>query len=226
MYLEGKLSNIVYDYIDDYITGLLPESEGLLREMEDYAAVNHVPIIRSETAKFLSFVIRCKKAKSILEIGTAIGYSAIYMHSAAGGCRITTIERDPDMIAAARENITRAGLEGDIEVIPGEADEALPSLSDSFDLIFLDGAKGQYLKIFPDCDRMLKRGGIIFADNVLFRGMVANRALLIRRKITIVKRMKKYLEFMFANKNYDTSLLPLGDGVAVSLKLEDKYEKD
>lgn len=213
------MSNIVYDYIEDYIRGMLPESHGLIKEMEEYAAENHVPIIQPEVARFLSFLIRGRVVKSILEIGTAIGYSAIVMHSAAAGCRIVTIEREPDMIVEARKNISSAGLEGDIEIMEGEAGDILKEMEGSFDLVLLDAAKGQYLQFFPDCDRMLKRNGIIFADNVLFRGMVANNELLIRRKITIVKRMRKYLKFMCGNPDYDTSVLPLGDGVAVSLKL-------
>lgn len=213
------MSNIVYDYIEDYIRGLLPESLGLIREMEKYAAENHVPIIQPEVARFLSFLIKGRNVKSILEIGTAIGYSAMVMHSAAGGCRIVTIERDPDMIDRAKENISAAGLEKDIEIVEGEAGEILKKMEGSFDLVLLDAAKGQYMEFFPDCHRMLKKNGIIFADNVLFRGMVATNELLIRRKITIVKRMRKYLKFMSSNPDYDTSVLPLGDGVAVSLKL-------
>lgn len=213
------MSNIVYDYIEDYIRGMLPESAGLINEMEKYAAENHVPIIQPEVARFLSFLIKGRDVKNILEVGTAIGYSAMVMHSAARGCRIVTIERDPDMIAQAKKNISSAGLEGDIEIIEGEAGEVLKKMEGSFDLVLLDAAKGQYLQFFPDCHRMLKYNGIIFADNVLFRGMVANNELLIRRKITIVKRMRKYLKYMSSNPDYDTSVLPLGDGVAVSLKL-------
>lgn len=222
IYTGGLMSNIVHDYIEDYIRSLLPESPGLLKEMEEYAAANHVPIIQSEVSRFLSFLIKGREIKNILEIGTAIGYSAIVMHTAAGGCSITTIERDQDMIEKAQENISKAGLSDDIKIVDGEAAEILKNMEGSFDLILLDAAKGQYLQFFPDCHRMLKNNGIIFADNVLFRGMVATNELLIRRKITIVKRMRKYLKFMSENPDYDTSILPLGDGVAVSLKLGGK----
>lgn len=217
--LEVKLSNIVYDYIEDYLRSIIPKSEGLMEDMEVFARENNVPIVQPEVAKFLSFIIKSNNAKNILEIGTAIGYSAILMHSAAGSCRIVTIERNPDMYEKAEENIKMAKMDSDIKILKGEADEILEKLDESFDLIFLDAAKGQYLQFFPECDRLLKKGGIIFADNVLFRGMVTNRKLLIRRKITIVKRLKKYIDFMMKNKNYETSVLPLGDGVSVSVKI-------
>lgn len=213
------MSNIVYDYIEDYIRGLIPQDDELLKNMEEYAKENHVPIIHPEVARFLSFIIKSKGVKSILEVGTAIGYSAITMHRASGGSSIVTIERDEKMIDEAIKNIKSAGIEDDIKILKGEASSILSSLDEKFDLIFLDGAKGQYLQIFPDCHRMLNKGGIIFADNVLFRGMVASNELLIRRKITIVKRMRKYLKFISENKDYDTSILPLGDGVSVSLKI-------
>jgi len=212
------LSKIVYDYIEKYVRSLLNERGDCLRRMEKYAEENHIPIIQPEVANFLSFIIQTKGVKNILEVGTAIGYSAMVMKNAAADCRIVTIDRDPGMVEKARENIKSEGLEKDIKVVCGDAVEVLSSMEDNFDLIFLDGAKGQYLEFFPHCHRMLKNGGLIFADNVLFRGMVANNELLIRRKITIVKRMRKYLEFMSKNSDYVTTVLPLGDGVAVSLK--------
>lgn len=213
------MSKIVYDYIEDYIRGLLPENHGLLREMEAYAEENHIPIIQPEVARFLSFIIKSGNVKSILEVGTAIGYSALVMHTAAGGCRIVTIERDTEMIDKASLNIEKAGISSDVTILRGEADEILAGMEDRFDLVFLDAAKGQYMEFFPHCHRMLNLKGIIFADNVLFRGMVATNELLIRRKITIVKRMRKYLKYISENENYDTSILPLGDGVAVSMKI-------
>jgi predicted O-methyltransferase YrrM len=217
--LEVKLSKIVYDYIEDYIRELIPKNDTLLIELEEYAELNHVPIIQPEVAKFLSFLIRLKGVRNILEIGTAIGYSAMVMHKAAGSCRIISIERNEEMVRLAEQNIEKAALSGDISIATGEAEEILSNMDDKFDLILLDAAKGQYLEFFPHCHRMLNQGGILFADNVLFRGMVATNELLIRRKITIVKRMRKYLKFMSENQSYDTSILPLGDGVAVSFKI-------
>lgn len=212
------MSDIVHDYIEDYIRSLLPENEGILKEMEDYAQEFHVPIIHPEVAKFMSFIIKSCGIKNVLEVGTAIGYSASVMVH-AGALKVLTIERDSEMAEIAKRNISKQGFESAVTVMEGEADEILKSMDDSFDMIFLDAAKGQYLEFFPECHRMLRKGGILFADNVLFRGMVSTNKLLIRRKITIVKRLRKFLKFMSDNNDYDTSILPLGDGVLVSVKL-------
>lgn len=212
------MSDIVHDYIEDYIRSLLPENEGILKEMEDYAQEFHVPIIHPEVAKFMSFIIKSCGIKNVLEVGTAIGYSASVMVH-AGALKVLTIERDSEMAEIAKRNISKQGFESSVTVMEGEADEILKSMDDSFDMIFLDAAKGQYLEFFPECHRMLRKGGILFADNVLFRGMVSTNKLLIRRKITIVKRLRKFLKFMSDNNDYDTSILPLGDGVLVSVKL-------
>ena len=217
--MEVALSNIVHDYIEDYIRSMITQNDNALKAMELFAQENHIPIIQPEVAKFLSFMLKTKRVTSILEVGTAIGYSAIVMYNCARPCRIVTIERDDEMIKKATENIKNAGLDNNIEIIKGDAQEVLSNMNEKFDFIFLDGAKGQYLELFQHCNRMLNINGIIFADNVLFRGMVATNELLIRRKITIVKRMRKYLKFMTENENYETSILPLGDGVAVSIKI-------
>jgi caffeoyl-CoA O-methyltransferase len=218
------MSKIVYDYVEDYIRNMIPQNDELLKSMEDYALENNVPIVQREVAKLLSLIIKMKDSKNILEIGTAIGYSAIMMNKASNNAKIVTIERNKDMIEKAEENIKSAGLENSIQVIEGDALEVLPKIDDKFDLIFIDAAKGQYKEFFSYCDRCLKLGGIIFADNVLFRGMIANNDLVVRRKITIVKRMRNYLEFISKNKNYETSILSIGDGVAISLKTGDEYE--
>lgn len=212
------MSKIVYDYIESYLRGLITQNDSLLKDIEDFAKENNVPIIQPEVAKLLSLIIKVKGVKSILEVGTAIGYSALVMHKACGNCKIVTIERNEEMIERAKINIEKAGCQSHITILKGEAEDILPGIDEKFDLIFLDAAKGQYLEFFSVCDRLLNNNGIIFADNVLFRGMVATNELLIRRKITIVKRMRKYLSFMSDNENYDTSILPIGDGVAISYK--------
>jgi caffeoyl-CoA O-methyltransferase len=205
--------------MEDYIRSLIPQDDTLLKEMESYAAENHVPIMQPEVVKFLTFLIKTKGIKRILEIGTAIGYSAIVMHKAAGTSKIVTIERNSVMSDRASKYIEIAGYSGDIDIIKGEAEDILKNLNEKFDLILLDAAKGQYLEFFSDCHRLLDMGGIIFADNVLFRGMVASDMLVIRRKITIVKRLRRYLEFISSNKDYETTIIPLGDGVSVSCRI-------
>lgn len=192
--------------------------------MRKYAEENNVPIVHKEVAQFLRVVINSNNVKKILEVGTAIGYSAILMAQAAGdNCRIVTIERDDNMYNLALENIKRAGLEDKIEVIKGDALEVLKDINESFDMIFIDGAKGHYSDMLNNVKRLLKLNGIVFADNVLFRGMVCSDELLIRRKITIVKRMRKYLKEISNSNIFETVVLPVGDGVALSTKVKEEF---
>jgi predicted O-methyltransferase YrrM len=213
------MSGITYDYMEQYIRGLIPDSVGILKDLEDYALQNSVPIIQKETGKFLELLINIKKPAKILELGTAIGYSAILMHlSSKNSNKITTIERNDDMVALARENISQFGFSNNIDVIQGDCLEVLENLQDKFDFIFMDAGKGHYNHLLPHCLRLLNRDGIIVADNVLFKGMVASRDLLKRRKITIVKRMKTYLDMVSNNDELVTSVIPMGDGIAVTTR--------
>ncbi|SEF81375.1 Predicted O-methyltransferase YrrM [Caloramator fervidus] len=212
------MSAIVYDYIEEYIRNLIPESKGILKELEEYAKNNKVPIIHKEVGQLLRILIRLHGIKNILEVGTAIGYSSILMADAAGDCKIVTIERDEDMVNKAVDNIRKANMEDKIQVLKGDALEVLKSLEGSFDLIFLDAAKGHYIHFLPECLRLLKKGGLLISDNVLFRGMIATNDLVKRRKITIVKRLRKYLSDISNNPVLETVVLPLGDGVAITLK--------
>lgn len=219
------MSNIAHDYIEDYVRGLLTERKDCISEMETYAAENNVPIIHPEVAQLLRILISTKNIKSILEVGTAIGYSASVMAETAGkDCSIVTIERDENMVKLAEENIKKAGFEDNISIKMGDACETLKAMEGSFDLIFLDAGKGHYDHFLPDCLRMLKINGLIVSDNVLFRGMVASNELLIRRKITIVKRMRKYLEHISSMECLKTVVLPAGDGIAISTKVGEYSE--
>lgn len=213
------MSGITYDYMEQYIRNLIPENEGILRELESYAKENSVPIIQKEVGKFLQLMINIKKPYKILELGTAIGYSAILMSiSSDVHSKITTIERDQKMIDIARDNIDKYGFKDKIHVIEGDCLKVLQNLEDKYDLIFMDAGKGHYSHFLPNCLRLLKDDGIIIADNVLFRGMVASKELVKRRKITIVKRMKSYLETISSNKELITSVIPMGDGIAVTTR--------
>ena len=139
------------------------------------------------------------------------------MNKACGGeCHITTIERDDNMINYAKENIKKFGLEEKINILQGDCLEVLESLHDEFDMIFMDAGKGHYNHFLPECLRLLKKDGIIIADNVLFRGMVASDDLVKRRKITIVKRMRKYLDMVSKDENLITTVIPMGDGIALT----------
>lgn len=216
------MANINHDYIDKYLLGMIPESSGILKEMEAYAEEHHVPIITRDIAGLLAVIIKASGVKSILEVGTAIGYSAIHMGLCAGeGFSITTIERNEESTAKAAAFIKQAGMEDNIRIITGDAEELLKGVNGSFDMIFVDAAKGQYMDFMKDSIGKLRLGGLFVCDNVLFRGMVAERSLLIRRKITIVKRLKKFLSFISSCESLQTTIIPMGDGISISCKLKE-----
>ncbi|HOV25749.1 MAG TPA: O-methyltransferase [Pseudobacteroides sp.] len=210
---------INYDYINNYIRNTIKDNDGILKELEDFARENHVPIIQPEVAKLLLVTGKLLKPKRILEVGTAIGYSAIVLSNVlAEGGKIDTVDRYELMIERAKINIKRAGLENTVNIIVGDAVEVLRCLDKKYDMIFLDAAKGQYPEFLPECMRMLNKGGLLFSDNVLYKGMVANDDLVVRRKKTIVKRLRDFLSSICENEELDTSILPIGDGVALSYK--------
>ncbi|MFT8348211.1 O-methyltransferase [Clostridium saccharoperbutylacetonicum] len=211
------MSEITYDYMEEYIRGLIPDRDGILNEIENFARENGVPIVQKETGVFLEFMTSMKRPKRILELGTAIGFSSILMYKAAGTePEIVTIERDERMIELANVNLNKFNLSEKIKIEAGECLEVLEKLTEPFDLIFMDAGKGHYNHFLPHCLRLLKEDGIIVADNVLFRGMVASQDLVKRRKITIVKRMRTYLELVTQDKDLITSVIPMGDGIAVT----------
>lgn len=216
------MSNINYDYIQNYIADLIPNSEGILKEMEDYAHAYDVPIITSDVASLLNILIKSSNTKKILEIGTAIGYSSIFMTKSAGSdSHVLSVEKNPNMAEIALTNIRKAGYQDNIKVMQGDASEVLNNIDDIYDMIFIDAAKGQYFDFFNNSINKLKVGGLFVCDNVLFRGMVAEKSLLIRRKITIVKRLRKFLSYISNHKSLQTSIVPIGDGLSISLKLEE-----
>lgn len=213
------MSGITYDYMEQYLRELIPANTGILEDLESFALENKVPIVQKETAKFLELMITMNKPKKVLELGTAIGYSAILMNQASGGVsEITTIERDEKMIELAKTNVEKYGLQNKITVLQGDCLEILENLHDEYDMIFMDAGKGHYNHFLPHCLRLLKKEGVLIADNVLFRGMVASKELVKRRKITIVKRMKSYLELVSNNEELITSVIPMGDGISVTVR--------
>jgi len=211
---------ICYDYVNNYIRKTIKKNRGILRELEEYAEKNSIPIVHPEVARLLVVLGKMQKPRRILEVGTAIGYSAILFSTVLepGGI-IDTIERYEPMGEQAKENIKRAGLQDTINVIIGEASEVLECLDKKYDIIFLDAAKGQYPEFLPHCLRLLRSGGLLVSDNVLYKGMVASDDLVIRRKKTIVKRLRDYLDSLCSSEELETSILPVGDGIALSYKL-------
>lgn len=213
------MSGITYDYMSKYLKGLIGESQGVIKELEDFAQEHNVPIVREETARLIEFMVTTKKPKRILELGTAIGYSSILMALTLNGdVQITTIERDEKMVEIASNNIKKAGLENNITIIEGDCLGILETLNEEFDMIFIDAGHGHYCEFLPHCLRMLSKDGVIMADNVLFRGMVACNELMVKRKITIVKRMRKYLDMVSQDENLMTTVLPMGDGIALTVR--------
>lgn len=209
---------INYDYITEYLHQILPETKGYLKQMEEFAYVNEVPVIHKEMKAFLEVLCKIKKPERILEIGSAIGYSASCMVLALDKkCQITTIERDSDMTELAVKNIEKLGLSEQIRVIEGDALEVLSCLTSKYDLIFIDAAKGYYNEFFEYAINLINDGGLIISDNVLYKGMTAEDSIVKRRQKTIVGRMREYLVMLCNHKNLSTSVIPIGDGVAVSI---------
>ncbi len=217
--VEYDKDAIVYPYITSYIRGEIPERCGILKELEEYAEKNSVPIVQPETAKFLETMMCIKRPTRILEVGCAIGYSAILMAQyLADGGSITTLEWDAETCEIARTNIEKAGLSDKIKVVLGDAKDIIPTLTGEYDVIFLDGPKAHYIYMLNDCIRLLKKGGMLISDNILYKGMIADDEHVIRRKITIVKRLRRFISAQMQREELETVILPLGDGVTVAVK--------
>ena len=211
---------IVDERIITFINSLDTKNSEILEDIEREALADNVPIIRREMQSFLKVLLMVKKPMRVLEVGTAVGFSALLMSEAAPeGCRITTIENYEKRIPIARENFRRAGKEEQITLIEGDAMDVLKTLEGSFDFIFMDAAKGQYLHFLPDTLRLLRDGGLLISDNVLQDGdILESRYAVTRRDRTIHARMREYLYVLKHHPELITSVLPVGDGVAVSVK--------
>lgn len=198
----------------------LPTRE--LREIEEEAQRDHVPIIRKETQEFLRVLLEIKRPKRILEVGAAIGFSSVFMGQVTDdAARITTIENYPPRIARAKSNIAMAGMEDKIQLLEGDAAEILPTLSGPYDLVFMDAAKGQYIHFLKEVKRVMEDGSILLSDNVLQDGDVfESRYGIRRRNHTIHKRMREYLYTLTHDRELDTVILNNGDGVALSVYQE------
>ena len=211
---------IVDERIVTFINSLETENSEILEAIEREALDSYVPIIRKEMQSFLKVLLTIQKPMRILEVGTAVGFSALLMsESAPKGCRITTIENYEKRIPIARENFKRAGKEEQITLIEGDALEVMKTLKGSYDFIFMDAAKGQYIHYFPEVMRLLEPGGTLVSDNVLQDGdIIESRFAVERRNRTIHSRMREYLYELKHHEELITAILPLGDGAAVSTK--------
>lgn len=226
--MEYDLDAIVAPYITSYIREKTTQKNEFLKELERYAEENRVPIAEPETARLLSVLTKLKRPEKILEVGCAIGYSSILMSEGlAENGRIMTLEYDTDMIAAARENIRRAGLDSVIKVVEADARDYLWYIDEdeSFDMIFLDGPKAHYCYMLDDAVRLLKKGGMLISDNVLFKGMVSDDEHFARRKVTIINRLREYIDMLMEHPQLETAILSQGDGITVSVKVMSDKER-
>ncbi len=203
-----------------FIDSLEPGNTPLLEQIEREARQTNVPIIRTQTQGLIKFLLAVRKPMSILEVGCAIGFSALLMSEyGPKGCRITTIENYEKRIPVARENFRRAGRERDITLLCGDAADIIKELTGSYDFIFMDAAKGQYINFLPDVVRLLAKDGILLSDNVLQDGdVIESRFAVTRRNRTIHSRMREYLYEVKHHAQLESVILPVGDGVTVSVK--------
>lgn len=208
------------DRIHTYIESLIKKREPIFAEMEQYALEHDVPIMELSGIEALLQMLRIQGPAKILEIGTAIGYSAMRMADALPNTTIVTIERDTERFNEAIHNITRSGLDRQIKVIHADALEISDKMKDygPFDALFIDAAKGQYLKFFEMYTPYLSENGIIFTDNVLFKGLVAEEYIESKRTRNLVNKIKNYNEWLMNHNEYITSIIPVGDGLAISKK--------
>ena len=210
--------SVASEQITEYLRSLIKENKGILKELEEKALKEYIPIISPEVAQLIRLLTEMTKAKRILEIGSAIGYSSILFAGFSEDIKITTIEMDEERASQAEENIRRAGLEKKITLLKGNALSVMDDIEEEFDMVFVDAAKGQYNNFLPKCLKLLKPGGVLISDNILYRGTVAETGFIPRKHRTIIVNMKEYLKRLSEDEKLTTSIIPIGDGVAVSLK--------
>ena len=207
---------IVNERVVSYINSLDRGNSDICNIIEKEAIEDQVPIIRKEMGNLLKVLLKLKQPKSILEVGTAVGYSSILMsENMPVDCKIVTIENYDKRIPIARNNIKRAGKEDCIQLIEGDAMEVLKE----FDFIFMDAAKGQYINYLPEVLRLMPHGGLLISDNILQEGeLVESRYVVTRRDRTIHTRIREYVYELTHNDELVTSIVPIGDGITLSVK--------
>lgn len=211
---------IVDERIRDYICSLEPEAESLRGSIAGEARRQGIPVMRQETESLLKTLVAAKQPGAILEVGTAVGYSALLMAQVMpAGCGITTIEKYRPRIEEARENFKKAAMDKRITLVEGDAKEVLGQLSGPYDFIFMDAAKGQYIHWLPRILELMSPGGVLFSDNVLQDGtIVQSRYGVERRDRTIHSRMREYLYAIKHTRELETAIVPIGDGAAISVR--------
>lgn len=202
---------------NSYITGKIKEKDELILELEKYAEENNVPIVTKEVAEYLKFMVDMNKSQNILEVGTAIGYSGILMARAAEkyNGKLTTIEIDEERFNQANVNFQRAGLKN-VRTILGDAAEEIKKLDEEFDFVFIDASKGHYREFFEDSYKLLKKDGIVFIDNIMFRGYLYKEYP--KRFKTIVRKLDEFISYLYEEFGESFTLLPFGDGIGLLKK--------
>lgn len=204
----------------EYIRSLMKkETDAVYLELNRYADENFIPVLLPETASFLAQIVRLAKPKKILEIGTAVGYSSQIMLKNSDA-QLYTIEMEEKRVDVAKKFFKKAGLLDRVTVFLGDAGEIVPYLTGEYDFIFMDGPKTRYIEYLPYLDKLLKNGGILLCDNVLFNGMLSGDTEIVQKKSSIVVKIEEFLQALYSNENYITSVLPVGDGLSLSIKNE------
>lgn len=219
---------ILDERMASFIQSMDPGNSPFLNEIEQESLKANVPIIRPAMQSLLRFLLAAKEPSSILEVGCAVGFSALCMSEYAPGAHITTIEKYEKRIPVARDNFKRGGKEGQITLLEGDAADILKGLTGSYDVIFMDAAKGQYLHFLPEVLRLLAPGGLLISDNVLQDGhIIESRYAVERRDRTIHSRMRQYLYELTHHEELESVILPVGDGATLSVKKRTSvYERD
>ncbi len=209
---------ITFDHITEYLHLIRRERTGILAEKEKIWRASGLPIAEPEVGDLIEIICTLKQPKRILEIGTCVGFSSLLMSQTVPDAEIITIERNPVMIKDAKVNLEQFDKRKKITMLEGDAGKILKDLNGSFDLVFLDAAKGQYPTYLPEIKRLLVSGGVFISDNVLFNGYVAKGTPDRHRNKTIVVRLDEYLKMLEADTDFKTVLLPISDGVTLSIK--------
>lgn len=207
--------------MERYLETLLGDRDPLLREMEEQALIETIPVVTPMVGNFLNLLVHMGKAQAILEVGTAIGYSTIWLGRAAEmtGGHVTTIDMNKDRRARALKYFERAGLQNRITALEGDARKILPELDSMFDFVFIDAAKGEYLDYLSLIYPLVAPGGVLVVDNVLFRGWVVPGTTFAPKYDRMVGGLRQFLQNLCRHTDFSTTVLPFGDGVSVSRRL-------
>lgn len=210
-------NNIVRDYVREFIlSNINLNISDQLKKIEEESLKSSIPIIDREVQNFMNILLTMNKPKRILEFGTAVGFSALFMYEQLNGdVSITTMERDEERIKKAKENFKLFNCENNITLLEGDCFINVKYLNGTYDFIFIDSSKSHYEKLFRICIQNLSKNGIIMFDNILYKGMIASDSLVNKRKKTIIRNMRNFIYNVTKNGDFLTSILPIGDGVMI-----------